>query len=425
VTVLCVAASSALLPLHAEEDYERDPINYWRVTPDDPVSRLKRRIESGELKLDRSHERQLLRTVLKELDIPESSQVLVFSKTSLQRSLISPESPRALYFSDDVYVGWVPGGSLELSCFNSNLGPTFYLLQPGPNESQPLVTRPQDCMSCHGTSMTGGFPGFMVRSVYAAASGEPILSAGTKLTEHSSPIEERWGGWYVTGLHDPMRHRGNVIATPVADGAVLDIEKGANIKSLAGYFDTSRYLLDQSDIVALLVLEHQVGMHNRLAHGTYTVRTALHYQDALRRETGLDQNSGHSESTQRIIDAEAASIVRHMLFTDEAPMASEGVTSRSHFPDEFQARGKRDSSGQSLRSLHLGRRLFRNRCSYMVYSAAFDALPPPLASAIAEILKDALQGSDSRRLAAHLSGDEKARICRILGETKPGLTKNW
>jgi hypothetical protein len=420
-----LAAWLAFVPLDAEEDYERDPINYWRVTPSDPVSRLKQRLETGELKLDRSDEKRFLKAVLKELAVPESSQVLVFSKTSLQRSLISPESPRAIYFSDDIYVGWVPGGSIELSCSDSALGPTFYLLQARRNESPPLITRPQDCMSCHGTSMTGGFPGYMVRSVYPAASGDPILSAGTKLTDHSSPIHERWGGWYVTGLHDPMRHRGNVMATLFNDGATLDMEKGANLKSLAAHFDISRYLLDQSDIVALLVLEHQIGMHNRLAHGTYAVRTALYYQDALRRETGLTGDSLHSESTRRIIDAEAVSIVSYMLFQDETLMASEGVTSHSTFAEDFQARGGTGSAGGSLRSLHLGRRLFRNRCSYMIHSAAFDALPAPLTAAIAAMLGDALAGDDSRQLAAHLSAEEKSRICRILRETKPELTKDW
>jgi hypothetical protein len=213
---------------------------------------------------------------------------------------------------------------------------------------------------------------------------------------------------------------GNVIARETAAGAEIDREKGANLTSLRDHFDVSRYLLDQSDIIALLVLEHQVGMHDRFAQASYAVRSALHRQQTLNRELNLGPVTP-SETTQRIVSGEAEKIVRHMLFADEAKMATEGVSSNSSFADDFQRAAPRDSAGQSLKSLRLGSRLFRNRCSYMIYSTAFDSLPPILKERITDLLRDALTGPDSRALGSHISPEEKARIVRILRETKPGI----
>src|SRR6185436_18850866 len=78
------------------------------TTLTDPISLLNRRIERGEVKLRYTPERGCLPSLLKELGIPVSSQMLVFSKTSLQIDKISSTTPRAVYFNDDVYVGWIP-----------------------------------------------------------------------------------------------------------------------------------------------------------------------------------------------------------------------------------------------------------------------------------------------------------------------------
>ncbi len=48
-----------------------------------------------------------LRSMLKALQIDIDSQVLVFSRTSLQTGFISDRTPRAIYFNDDTYVAWV------------------------------------------------------------------------------------------------------------------------------------------------------------------------------------------------------------------------------------------------------------------------------------------------------------------------------
>jgi hypothetical protein len=421
-------------PASAEEAFERAPIHYWTVPLSDPVTRFKRELESGELEIDSRSELGWLRGVLAALRVPESSQVLVFSKTSLQRTRISPESPRALFFNDEVYVGWVPGGAIELAAMDPVAGPVFYLLErPAPPvvaasgqtaAGRPLVIRDQECLSCHAGPMTGNVPGLMIRSVFPDAQGNPILTAGTKLTGHHSPIEQRWGGWYVTGSHDPMRHLGNALARETPQGADLDMEPGANATSLSSYFDVSRYLLDQSDIVALMVLEHQVNLQTMMTQARFAVVSAIHREEAMRREMP-DAGPSLGESTRRIITHEAVRLVKNMLFADEAPLAAEGVSSASPFSEEFARAGIRDPNGQSLRTLHLGSRLFKNRCSYLIHSPFFDALPPRLRAEISRLMGEALAGADPHALASHLRPEEKERIVRILRETKSDFAGDW
>ena len=418
----------------ADEPYEREPIDYWKTPLTDAVTRFKQDLESGDLELDATTEKSWLRGVLAALKVPESSQVMVFSKTSLQRNRISPDTPRVLYFNDEVYVGWVPGGAIELGGMDPSVGPVFYLLErPSPPvvtsagqtaQGKPTVVRDQECLSCHAGPMTGNVPGYMVRSVYPDSQGNPILTAGTKLIGHHSPIEQRWGGWYVTGHHDPFRHLGNALAKETAQGADLDMEAGANATSLAKYFDVSRYLLDQSDIVALMVLEHQVNLQTMMTQAQYAVRSAIYREEAMRREMP-DAGPSLGESTRRITTHEAVRLIKNMLFTDEAPLGPEGIASSSAFAEDFARNAPRDAAGQSLKTLHLGSRLFKNRCSYLIHSAFFDALPPRLVSEISRLMRDALAGPDTHGLASHLRPEEKARIVQILRETKPQFAGQW
>src|SRR5215510_5930865 len=88
------------------EEFEQAPIAYSRSQPSNRVSRLLDQFASGEQQLAHDEQFGYLRSLLAKLEVPVSSQMLVFSKTSLQRNHISPRTPRALYFSDDVYVGY-------------------------------------------------------------------------------------------------------------------------------------------------------------------------------------------------------------------------------------------------------------------------------------------------------------------------------
>src|SRR6185436_12446226 len=127
------------------------------ATATDPVARLQRRLDRGGLTLSRDPKNGYLSAVLRELNVPASSQSLVFSKTSFQRDRISPNNPRALYFDDDTYVGYVPGGDvIELASTDPQLGTVFYTLdQPkgAPAEKAPpaqprLVRQTHTCLQC-------------------------------------------------------------------------------------------------------------------------------------------------------------------------------------------------------------------------------------------------------------------------------------
>ena len=67
-------------------------------------------------------------------------------------------------------------------------------------------------------------------------------------------------------------------------------------------------------------------------------------------------------------------LVDYLLFVDEEPLTA-AIRGTSGFAEKFAAQGPADRRGRSLRQLDLERRLLRYPCSYMIYSAAFGALP--------------------------------------------------
>ena len=201
------------------QDIERDPINYSAATPRNAVTRLQDRIAKGTAKLDFEPEHGYLRSLLRELDVPESSQVLVFSKTSLQRERISPKTPRAIYFNDDVMVGFcLRGRVIEISAADEVVGTAFYTLDQVPEEKPVPQRQTESCLLCHSSSANQGFPGHLVRSLFVDRQGNPLLSSGSFRTDHASPLAERWGGWYVTGTSGRQKHMGNMICEGTQDG---------------------------------------------------------------------------------------------------------------------------------------------------------------------------------------------------------------
>ena len=186
----------------AADEFEREPILYSESTPDNCISRLQQRLDAGELTLTHEGDKSYLPSVLKALEVPVESQMLVFSKTSLQMRRISPRTPRAIYFNDDVYVGFCQSGDvLEISAVDAQLGTVFYTLDTEEKEKPQFERRTDNCLVCHSSSRTEGVPGHLVRSLYVDAGGQPLLSAGSRMVDHTTPIEHRWGGWYVTGSH--------------------------------------------------------------------------------------------------------------------------------------------------------------------------------------------------------------------------------
>jgi hypothetical protein len=406
------------------QDIEHEPIKYGTATPRDAIADLRGRLDSGATKLEYDPDHGYLRSLLKALDIPESSQVLVFSKTSMQRDRISPRTPRAIYFNDDVMVGFcLRGPVLEISAADDALGTTFYTLAQARDENPVPERQTESCLLCHASSANQGVPGHLVRSLYVDRRGEPLLAGGSFRTDHESALAERWGGWYVTGTSGRQEHLGNRISRGTRKPEGFEGGEGVNVVDLKDRFATALYPTPHSDIVALMVLEHQVGMLNRLARAGIENRMALHYQVALNQALGRPLDTLADSSRSRIRSVGDA-VVRYMLFKDEARL-TDGIEGTSPFAAEFAARGPRDRQGRSLRDLDLRTRLFRHPCSYLIYSRAFTSLPAEVKAHVYGRLWDILNDRDVQKGDPKLSAEDRRAIIEILRDTKPDLPDYW
>ena len=416
--ILSAASARGELP------FEAGPIHYLTAPLTDPVARLQGKLARGETELNYDDKYGYLPDLLRQLEISPSSQMLVFSKTSFQRNRISRRSPRAVYFNDDTYIGFVQQGEvIEISAADPRQGAVFYTLAQAKAERPALQRQTHDCLQCHASSKTQDVPGHLVRSVFPDGAGMPVFNAGTFNTSHESPLQERWGGWYVTGTHGQQRHLGNVVVTDRQHPERLDVEAGANVAELAGLIDISPYLTRHSDIVALMVLEHQVKMHNLITAAGYQARLALHYEASINQALG--RPAEHlSESTQSRYKTPAEKLLKYLLFVEETPLAGR-ITGTSDFAHEFAARGPRDRQSRSLRDFDLERRLFKYPCSYEIYSAAFDGLPDVVKTHLYRRLYDILSGQDQSSDFARLTAADRQAIREILFDTKPGLPEYW
>ena len=404
--------------------FRDEPINYLSDRINDPVAKLQHRIDRGEAALEFDSKHGYLKSVLKYLQVPVSSQTLVFSKTSFQYKKISPSSPRALYFNDNVYVGWVQNGhSIEIASFDPDQGAIFYLLDQQPTDQPAFVRATLDCTQCHVAPGTRGVPGVLLRSIFAKPSGTQAIETDSFITGHETPLKDRFGGWYVTGKHGRQVHMGNVFVEDTAHPEQLDRAAGANITDLSQKFPTTPYLTAHSDIVAHLVLAHQTQMHNLITVVNYKTRLALHAERAASKSSGRFDGS-LSETTRRQIEGPAEDLLIYLLFADETPLESP-IEGTSAFSKEFVAVGPRDKKGRSLRDFDLNRRIFKYPCSYLIYSEAFDALPAPARDYIYNRLLNVLSGRDQSARFNRLSPGERRDIGEILFATKPGLPSEW
>jgi hypothetical protein len=401
---------------------EHQAIAYSKSTPTDAITRLQRRLDNGDAALKFDPKWGYLPSVLEALDVPVSSQGLVFSKTSLQVDRIGPWAPRALYFNDDVYLGWVQGGGIvEVASVDPKLGTVFYSLAQDAESRPRFVREGSTCLICHDSaSVTGGVPGLIVRSVVPDRHGYALGSLHDGSTTDGTPINARWGGWYATGSAGAP-HLGNAFA-PVLSHEVGNVRQyvsntplkpAAGIDSLQGRFDTEPYLSGHSDMVALLVLTHQAQVHNLITAAGYEARVALFEEGARGSDPASRQN------TLRRVKSATEPLVRAMLFADEVALAGP-VRGTSSFAADFEARGPRDTRGRSLRELDLERRLFTYPLSYLIYSESFDALPEIVKSYVYRRIEAVLSGTDDS--IAHMSEDERQAIHEILQDTKPDFS---
>jgi hypothetical protein len=374
-------------------------IEYSSRPTHDPVAELNRKIQAGQAGLKFDAASGYLRPLLEALGIPVESQLAVFSKTSFQTNGIGPHNPRSLFFNDSVTVAWVRGAwTLELAAEDPEQGVVFYTLDQMFSE-KPVFRRRNDCLSCHNSDNAAGVPGMLMRSVFTARDGTALFQLGSYNTDHSSPLEQRWGGWYVTGKSGGAVHMGNTLVTDGQTGAPAPAEH--ELASLDGKIDTGGYLSKYSDIVALMVFEHQMRAINLLTRVGWEARYAA------------------SRKTPLAPDAVVA-LADYLLFVDEAPLHGR-IESSSGFDRKFAAGGPRDSQGRSLRQFDLERRLMRYPCSYMIYSAAFDALPAVARDAVYQRMWAVLSGREKGERYARLTPADRQAVVEILRETKPGF----
>jgi hypothetical protein len=422
--VILGVVTLGIATLGRAEDYYHEPILYESAKASNVIATLQSKFDDGSLKPAYHDEFGYLPWLLGQLNVSTKSQMLVFSKTSVQRNKISPETPRALYFNDDVYVGYCQNGDiLEIAAVDPGLGTVFYTLDQH-KEEQPRFRRQSDnCLLCHGGSQTREIPGHLVRSLFVDPQGLPILSAGSHRIDHTSPIEQRWGGWYVTGKHGDLKHLGNLVIRTRRVPDTIDNKEGLNVTDLGDRIDKRRYLSPHSDIVALMVLEHQTEGQNLLIRANFATRTALHLEQNLNREMKMPLDHRWGSTLSRMKGA-CDPLVKYLLFCDEATWTGK-IEGTSGFAEEFARGGKRDPQGRSLRELNLQGRLFRYPCSYLIQSQQFDVLPPLAREYVLQRILDVLTGKDTSSAFKHLSTADRKAILEILRATVKDLPAAW
>jgi len=379
-------------------------IAYATAPVSDPVALLNERLRHGEVTLEKNEHSGYLPSVLSALGVSVDSQVLVFSKTSFQAPRINPTNPRAIFFNDSVAVGWVRGGPvMEFVAQDPKQGSIFYTLEQSA-AGTPRFERNDTCVMCHVSDATHYVPGLFVGSVFPSVNGTTMYGPAYT-TDHRSPFELRWGGWFVTGTHQAMRHMGNAVATDPSDLGAMITPETVHVTNLSGRFDMSGYVSPYSDIVALLGLEHQAQMLNLITRVGWEARVG-------------------GEVAHRPFASAVEELVDYLLFVDESPLPGP-ISGPTPFAKRFSENAPRDTRGRSLRDLDLTRRLLKYPCSYLIYSEAFDALPADAKDAVYQRLWQVLNGRATDTRYSTLSADDRTAIIEILRDTKKDLPSYW
>ncbi len=385
-------------------DFDEPPHNYRQRTPADRFTRMKDDLEAGRIALDHSSERAFMISLLRALEVPVSSQMLVFSTTSLQLRLITPSNPRAIFFNDEIYLGYIPGGRVEVLALDPELGAIFSIFDVPRDGRAMHIERSEKCMNCHGGADSAHVPGLVMKSVVPGERGGSLTAFRIEQTGHAIPFEQRFGGWYVTGKPGVASELGNVVGR-FANGALVKqrIEPGA-------LFDFAKYPAATSDVLPQLLLEHQAGFVNRVVEASYRARTNLH------------TSAGNlTPEQERELDEQAKIVTRYALFADEVPLPKSGVEGDAEFKKQFQSAPQ----GNALRQLDLRTRLLKRRCSYMIYSPVFQGLPAPMKQRIHRQLGEALNSEKPDAEYAYLPNEEKRAIHAVLKATLTDLPDGW
>ena len=407
VLAMAIAGSAAPSGQKADESrvgvLDEDPrIAYASRPTTDRVAALNQALAAGSRTLRREPRSGYLASVLDALGVPVESQLLVFSKTGVQRAYTGPHTPRAIFFNRSVVVAHVPGAPfLELAAQDPQQGVVFYTLDQ--TAATPALQRQTSCLTCHVSATTLNVPGMIVRSNTVDEDGNVMPRFGSYDVSHETPHPDRWGGWYVTS--DPLAipyaqraHTGNITFSRTGNTS-----NQVFVDWLNSAPETRGYLSVQSDIVALLVFDHQMRAINLLTRLNWEARVAA--GDAAAAVPGP------------AIGTLATELADYLLFLSEQP-PSVPLIARDGFAERLEPQAPKDPRGRSLAQLDLNTRLFRYPCSYMVYSEAFDGLPGAVKQAVYARMIDVLSSPDQRVSDARVSAADRRAVLEILRETK-------
>ncbi|HAL72252.1 MAG TPA: hypothetical protein DCP71_10815 [Verrucomicrobiales bacterium] len=403
-------SSLAVMALETQVTFREAPHKYLEHKPDDRFARLQKQIEKGEVKLDTSDDKSFLTSILKSLDIPVSSQLLVFSASSLQSEIINPRNPRALYFNEDTYVGFVPGGKVEIIAMDPEMGAMFYIFEKlRPGGEVPPMMRSDKCFNCHAGNATRRVPGLIAESLLPMLSGASLETYRRDEQGHQIPLEKRFGGWHLTGQHHLKDNLANMMGRTSSSRGFekTRIEPGQ-------MSDLGLHLLPTSDILPHLVHEHQIGFENRVFHAAYVMRQLL-----------AEGRGSLPMKAKPEMEELAEELARYVLFADEAKMPPDGIEGDPEFIREFLRNKKPVNAGPSLKDFDLRNRIFKYRCSYMLYTDSWQKLPSMLRERVYFKMAEGLRDQNPNPAYAHLPPEEKRAIRAILKETLPGLPAWW
>jgi len=386
---------------------EHPAIQYSVRPTTDRVARLSAALANHARTLSHDPRTGYLGSLLDALNVPKESQLLVFSKTGVQRAFTSPQNPRALYFSDSVVVGFVPGAPMiEVAAHDAQQGVIFYTLDSAAPE--PSLVRRTSCLTCHVSASTLNVPGLIARSNFVGDDGSVVPQGDSHDVDHTTAHPDRWGGWFVTqeGAPAPYSqrgHLGNLTFSPqghTSSQVFVDWQLGSP--------HAGAYLLDSSDTVSLLAFDHQARAINLLTRLNWESRVA--------------SANGHDPVEQAAVLQLVNELADYLLFAGEAPLPVP-LTPLPGFAERLRARTPSDKKGRSFGQLEVTSRLLRYPCSYMVYSEAFDSLPASVRLAVYRRMQDALLGRGARDVSARVSLDDRRAILEILTDTKPDFPR--
>jgi hypothetical protein len=398
--------------------YGREPIDYFSDELRDPVAWVNERLAENSVVLTAVPQHGYLPALLSQLNIPIESQLLVYSKTARNPEKVTPQTPRAIYFNDEVTVAWIPDTrDIELTAVDPIKGINFYTLAQPVTESEetrpkepttkvrtgPRFVRRDRCLACHAGRSSIDVPGLLLRAFQTDEAGKPLQ--GFSRQTHEMEYEKRWGGWYVLDTPPGFTHQGNLISSAENERHRSEPGFRSSLRSLMNIFEITHYPTDGSTVVAHLVFSHQM-------HGlNLIIRVGM--------ESRLDRRS----------DAENQ-LVRYLTFTDEPALPQALVAHASpasqRYIEWFERKSPLDRNRRSLRQFDLKTRTFRYRLSYLIYQPVFQQLPEAARSRIYRRLWSGLTApQDSPEAFAHIPLEERQEIIRIVAATIDDLPNYW